>query len=438
MNEQYEKNIKNELNEYIKSIIEIENEDNIFTLRIDNILNRLSKQMSELEVNHLNILLLGPSGVGKSTLINSILKLNEEKEAKVKITKPETKTFNIYESETISNIRLIDSRGIEKGDYNIDEFVNEVTNYIEKSELDGNPDKFIHCIWYCITGTRFEDIEEKTLLKLASIYEYSKLPIIIVYTQGIIPNYYNAINEEINNINNNLTFIPVIAKDIQLSGNKVMKSQNLDNLLLISLDKAKNAVYSSVFSSLRKLVKHEIEIEIEKSLTELENIPKYENEEEKFIDIFKMLLFEPESKKDLKENTKIIINEINIMLKEKRKEIIGQCLNSFVESKINELTNKLIDLQAEVNSENNGNLKEYKSSGQFKEEIIHTLIDSLSNKIGDYGNNIFELKMIKLLATTIKNDMNTLIDSDSTKNSLNSKIKNQFQRIISIVEGFHF
>ena len=151
-----------------------------------------------------------------------------------------------------------------------------------------------------------------------------------------------------------------------------------------------------------------------------------------------MLLFEPESKSDLKENTKIIINEIIIMLKKKRKEIIGQCLNSFVESKINELTNKLIDLQAEVNSENNGNLKEYKSSGQFKEEIIHTLIDSLNNKIGDYGNNIFGLKMIELLATTIKNDMNTLIDSDSTKNSLNSKIKNQFQRIISIVEGFNF
>ena len=109
-----------------------------------------------------------------------------------------------------------------------------------------------------------------------------------------------------------------------------------------------------------------------------------------------------------------------------------------LKAKFYELANKLIDLQAEVNSENNWNLKEYKSSGKFKEEIIDTLIDSLNNKIGDFGNNIFELKMIELLITTIRNGMNTLIDSDSTKNSLNLKIKNQFQRIISIVEGFHF
>ena len=69
-------------------------------------------------------------------------------------------------------------------DYNIEEFVNEVKKFIEDRELDGNPDNFIHCIWYCITGTRFEDIEEKTLLTLTSIYDDLKLPIIVVYTQA--------------------------------------------------------------------------------------------------------------------------------------------------------------------------------------------------------------------------------------------------------------
>ena len=78
-------------------------------------------------------------------------------------------------------------------------------------------------IYYCITGTRFEDIEEETLLKLSSIYDDFKLPIIVIYTQAVIPNFYNAINKEINKINKNIEFIPVIAKDMIISDNKIIK-----------------------------------------------------------------------------------------------------------------------------------------------------------------------------------------------------------------------
>jgi hypothetical protein len=61
----------------------------------------------------------------------------------------------------------------------------------------GNQDNFILCIWYCITGTRFEDVEEETLKTLSEIYDDAKLPIIIVYTQAVIPGYYNGIKREI-------------------------------------------------------------------------------------------------------------------------------------------------------------------------------------------------------------------------------------------------
>ena len=205
---------KEDLNQYedyisyykegVKNIAEIENEENLFPSRIDNYIEKVLNNMSEFEVNHLNVLKVGPSGVGKSCLINSILELDGDKKAETEVTKPTIKTFNMHESEKKPNIRLIDSRGIEKGDYNIDSFVNEITKYIENLELNGNPDNYIHCIWYCITGTRFEDIEEETLLKLSSIYDDFKLPIIVVYTQAIIPNFYNAINKEINKINKNI------------------------------------------------------------------------------------------------------------------------------------------------------------------------------------------------------------------------------------------
>ena len=93
MNEQKENDLNSKLNEYIDKIVDNENGENLVSLRIDNSLEKLSKQMSELEVKHLNILLLGPSGVGKSTLINSILKLDEDKMAKADIIQTNNKSF---------------------------------------------------------------------------------------------------------------------------------------------------------------------------------------------------------------------------------------------------------------------------------------------------------------------------------------------------------
>ena len=96
-------------------------------------------------IKHLNIILIGPTGVGKSTLINAILELTEEKAAKTQSGKPCTTEPKSYESEYI-NLRLIDTRGIEKSNYGINEVVNFTKEYIKKCIETGDPDNFIHCI----------------------------------------------------------------------------------------------------------------------------------------------------------------------------------------------------------------------------------------------------------------------------------------------------
>ena len=272
-----------------------------------------------------------------------------------------------------------------------------------------------------------------------------------MYTQAIIPNYYNSISNEINKIGKDLEFVPVVAKGIELSEGKIINPKNLDKLLLISLEKSKNAVYSSVFSALRKIVKNEIDIENRNNANKAKNILKetfpiksddisnYENcEETKYDNIFKLLLFGPESQKDLNENSKLSIKELIKKLKENNNEIIGKCLMDFVEQRTEEITNKLTDLQAEINSQHSGNLKEYKTIGQFKNEIIPPVINSLNNLVEDFGMNSFELKLIDLISEKVQNDMNSLILSDSAKNNLNSKIKKQFEKIMSKVKRFNF
>ncbi len=406
--------------------------------------------MSDFEINHLNVLLVGPSGVGKSCLINSILELDGDKKSETEITKPTTKTFNVYESEIKPNIRLIDSRGIEKGDYNIDSFVNEITKYIENQELNGNPDNFIHCIWYCITGTRFEDIEEKTLLKLSSIYDDFKLPIIVVYTQAIIPDFYNAISKEINKINKKIEFIPVIAKDMITSENKIVKSKNLDALLTKSVEKSKNAVNSSVFSALRKIVIHEIDNESKNSLNQSikilnENLPMKQNDNIKleffedniFIKIFKFILLGQDSNKDLKEKSVTIIKELITKLNEKHKEIIKNCLKDSAEKKSNEYINKIYDVMNQIQQEKNIYLDNHLNREDIKNQLFSNIENSffdlaMSTEIKN-NKNLLSIKLIKLISDKVKYELTSLINNDSTKNNLNNKIKNQFQRILSSI-----
>ena len=81
MEEEYN-NFNLELNNIIDKITSIENNENLFGSRIEDSMEKLSKRMAQLEVKHLNILLVGPSGVGKSFLINTVLKLKEGNLAK--------------------------------------------------------------------------------------------------------------------------------------------------------------------------------------------------------------------------------------------------------------------------------------------------------------------------------------------------------------------
>ena len=442
-----------EINKYIDQILDVENKENLYNERVKNSLENLAQNMGKFEVNHLNILLIGPSGVGKSCLINSILKLENEEQAESGMIKPTTESFNIYESKKISNIRLIDSRGIEKGNYDIKAFVKEITNYVESQQLKGNPDNFIHCIWYCITGTRFEDIEEETLKALSSIYDEAKLPIIVVYTQAIVPDFYNGIKKEIEKIGKNFEYIPVLAKDINL-GNSKIKANNIDLLLSKSLDKAKNAVYSSVFSSLRKKVQNETDFEIDQTSKIIKN-DIYEfinsnensnsmqefNEEENYNNIFKSLLYE-NKKKELKKETKIIIKELTKNLKNKNQEILKKCINDFIESKSSDLSNELLEIQSQVNRENNGNLKIFKSRSEYQKEyrpFIYNSIIEVAKNIGFFNNiRLLPFKLLELISKKIKKELLDIIHDKSMDNIINKNIKRQFENILSIVKNFMF
>ena len=246
--------------------------------------------------NHINTIAIGQAGVGKSTLINNILKIKgTEMEAKTGEGKSVTKNCKMYTSEKVPFLRVYDTPGLDFK-LSIKELFQNIKSIVENKLNSNNPDEFINCIWYCVSGTRFQIDDIEFIKEIMKLYSSSYLPIIIVFLQ-MGNDKSNKLKEAIKNelkekkeeyILKQIKFCRVLSEDIK-EGNKVLlEATGFKELLNLTKEGIKNSVESALYENIKKRIKNssfEFTGIINKSIDEIfEDDIEYLSKQKKLID----------------------------------------------------------------------------------------------------------------------------------------------------------
>lgn len=183
-------------------------------------------------LNTLNIIVAGKTGVGKSTLINSVFK---EKLAETGMGKPVTQHMRKITKKGIP-LSIYDTKGFELGKEVQIEVKKEVIDTINNSLAECDINKAIHCIWYCINtvSNRIEPEEIEWLRELSMDNKTTQIPIIIVLTQSFSKKKAQEMRKMLLDENLDIVqVIPVLAEDYEIEDLGIAKSYGLDVLIKV-------------------------------------------------------------------------------------------------------------------------------------------------------------------------------------------------------------
>lgn len=183
-------------------------------------------------LNTLNIIVAGKTGVGKSTLINAVFKENL---AETGIGKPVTTHMRKITKKDIP-LAIYDTRGFELGKDVQEDVKKELLETINEGFAKKDINEAIHCIWYCINtaSNRIEPEEIEWLKELTEDNKTTQVPIIVVLTQAFSKKNAEKMKQMILDENLDIVqVIPVLAADYEIEGLGVAKSYGLDNLIKI-------------------------------------------------------------------------------------------------------------------------------------------------------------------------------------------------------------
>ena len=158
--------------------------------------------------------------------------------------------------------------------------------------------------------------------------------------------------------------------------------------------------------------------------------------------IIKKLIFGEKNKINLKPESQQLIETFSQQIYKKNENIINKCLDNFVSNNAISLSNELNDIQTQVNLEKEGNFRGIKNKKQLIKIVSPDIKKSIKTNAFNLGFinyiKIIPSKLALIFSDKIKEHFKHLIMDVNTKNVINSKIKEQFQKILSSIEKIKF
>lgn len=183
-----------------------------------------------------NILVIGNSGVGKSTLINAVL--GDERAETGWGSTGTTGELKLYSNDELP-FNIIDSIGFEPSLINRTRAIWAVKCWSRESASDGGEEKQINAIWYCVDGASRKLFPESiaSLTKATKMWE--SVPVIVVITKSVakgeqqenIQMAHNAFARQKRHSANLKKVIPVVAQAYQIDDDMIVEPRGIAELI---------------------------------------------------------------------------------------------------------------------------------------------------------------------------------------------------------------
>ena len=433
----------------IESIIRNENIEEIYKIKIHNELSKYIEKEKDIYMKCISIIITGKSGVGKSTLINCMFKVEANELAKEGVYDVTTQNISSYTNKNIPFLNLTDTRGYElKETYSPDKIKNEVLQIIKFKNLDNNFNNHIQCIYFCVNGPTLDDTEKKALKELNN-NEFN-IPLIVVYTRAFNEDEIKKMKNEIENLLPGTPFIDVLVRKINIK-----EKEGLDNLLDMTINCIKKNDKNEIFGIIKneyylkekkyindmisQLKINIIEIIVEEIINNYIYVKNEKDFEEYIYNLIEIIIMKFSFKNEISPNTKIIIqnakNDIKMFI-QSYIQYYSNTAEKYINMILDNESLEFLDIQVKIekSSKISINQKNKRNREEFKELIFQFLKDNFDYIAQKYLIYIFTKEIFADLIEKIGSNILGKLDNILSSKEIIDDYKNIYLKIIDDFE----